>query len=427
MRSRRYDSRRSRSRSFPATGDWRRQSRAGKSFVLLASALVLVLWFVSPLPDLLVEHIVAGISTHDDVELGLAAVRAQHYRRLESQQVEVAGQRVLAAASVHHPEQIALYDWSFTQIDEQFANAFAFPGGQIFVTRGLLSLVDADELAAVLGHEIGHVLERHGQKRLVREHLGQLVLRAVSHGDGDGRTESLSEEIGGLLVDYAAQLGMLSYSRQNEYDADAVGWYLSTGIGNARSGAMQSFLRKLGQDGHGWHSTHPSSHNRIAAIADMEQRRASRTNPLIVPPALRGGSTGGDGTPISYLWTAWQELAPVTQDLIVYEGLETIAGGLESVWGMLALDDRFSLHVLRSQKRRADRDCEDGESKISFSPLEDGKYVRLGNGKCLSTEDLQSLQRTNQLERNPYTRGPFTYAQKIDIEDLLRGVPVIYD
>ena len=204
--------------------------RPSQPFVLLASALLLLLWFASPLPDLLVEHIVAGVSASDDVELGLAAVRAQRYRRLPSQEVEAAGRRLLAVASVHHPQQVALYDWSFTQIDESFANAFAFPGGQIFVTRGLLALLDADELCAVLGHEIGHVLERHGQKQLVREHLGHLLLSALLRGDGDGHSESLSQEVGGLLVQYAAALASLSYSRQNEYDADAVGWYLLCNI-----------------------------------------------------------------------------------------------------------------------------------------------------------------------------------------------------
>lgn len=405
--------------------------RASQPFLLLAAGLLLLLWFASPLPDLLVEHIVAGISASDDVELGLAAVRAQRYRRLPSREVESAGQHVLRAASAHHPQQIALYDWSFTQIDETFANAFAFPGGQIFVTRGLLMLVDADELSAVLAHEIGHVLERHGQKRLVREHLGRLLLSALFHGDGDGHTESLSQEVGGLLVQHAATLATLSYSRQNEYDADAVGWYLSTGIGNARHGAMQSFLRKLGQgehDGHqtAWHSTHPSSEDRIAAITEMEQRRADNREVVVPPPALRDSSNGGSTASASQLWTAWQWLPRDTQELIASQGLAAFASGLESLWNLL--DSEVGSEGWGQQDgHRARRDCEDGESKISFAPLEDGKYVRLGSGKCLSKQDLEGLRRTNQLQLNPYTRVPFTYTQKSDIDDVLRGVPVIYD
>lgn len=405
--------------------------RASEPFLLLTGGLMLLLWFFSPLPDLLVEHIVAGISVSDDVELGLAAVRSQRYRRLPSREVEVAGQQVLQAASARHPQQVALYDWSFTQIDETFANAFAFPGGQIFVTRGLLMLVDADELSAVLGHEIGHVLERHGQKRLVREHLGHLLLSALLHGDGDGHAESLSQEVGGLLVQHAATLATLSYSRQNEYDADAVGWYLSIGIGSARQGAMQSFLRKLGPDQHdghqtAWHSTHPSSADRIAAITAMEQRRAGSGEVVVPSPALRGSNGGGGTASASQLWTAWQWLPRDTQELLASEGLAAFARGLESLWKLL-YDEVGSDGWGRRSGLRALRDCEDGESKISFALLEDGKYVRLGSGKCLSKQDLESLRRTNQLELNPYTRVPFTYTQKIDIEDVLRGVPVFYD
>jgi Zn-dependent protease with chaperone function len=412
-----------------------------RPFFLLAVALLLVLWFGSPLPDLMVEHIVAGISASDDIALGLAAVRAQRYRLLASHTVEAAGRRVLEAASVRHHQQISLYDWSFTQIDESFANAFAFPGGQIFITRGLLALVDRDELAAVLGHEIGHVLERHGQKRLVREHLGQLLLSALLHGDGDGRTESLAQEVGGLLVQQAATLATLSFSRQNEYEADAVGWYLSSGIGTVRRGAMQSFLHKLGQQASGpqqhtaWDSTHPSSFDRIAAITEMEQRRADADTGatdagLVAPLVLGGGSSEGGATAAPQLWTAWQWLPRETQELIAAEGLAAFATGLESVWNVLmiavsadgAVDDDGG-----SSNRRAWRDCDDGQSKFSETPLEDGKYVRLGCGKCLARQDLLELRRRGQLDMNPYTQERFGYAVRIDIEDVLRGVPVIYN
>jgi len=113
-------------------------------FFWLAGALVLLLWFGSPLADLAAQSIVSGISPSDDIALGRAAVRGQRYRYLPSGPVERAGRRVLSAASNHgHADQVEQYEWSFQLIEgDGVANAFAVPGGGIFVTSDLLELVD---------------------------------------------------------------------------------------------------------------------------------------------------------------------------------------------------------------------------------------------------------------------------------------------
>lgn len=118
------------------------------------------------------------------------------------------------------------FDWRFSVTSDASVNAFAYPGGRIFVTRGLLDMATDDEVVAVLGHEVG-AAPALAELRLVQQRLGQLLLTTLlsSNGDGDGRCEGFRREIGGQLLGYANPLGALSYSRSNEYEADFVGWH----------------------------------------------------------------------------------------------------------------------------------------------------------------------------------------------------------
>src|SRR3546814_12343499 len=95
-------------------------------------------------------------------------------------------------------------------------NAFAVPGGYVYVTRQLLSLMnDEAELASVLGHEVGHVAARHSQKRNTRSTIGSIgsVLLGVLTGSSE-----LAQ-----IAGQASPLYTLSYSRSQEYEADDLG------------------------------------------------------------------------------------------------------------------------------------------------------------------------------------------------------------
>lgn len=205
--------------------------------------------------------------------------------------------------------------------------SYADPGGQIFVTNELLKITDDDELVAVLGHEVGHVLYRHSQKRLIRNQLGSLLLDAILHGDGDDRAEPLPREVAGLLLRQASELATLSYSRQNEYEADQTGWYLSAGIGGTRDDALQSFLAKLSDSSHtAWHHTHPSSEDRIAAIAELSRRQRAHGVALLPPAAFAGpafGSTLAASTLLQWL--------PIETQTLMEEGVWSLASLLEEM------------------------------------------------------------------------------------------------
>ncbi len=129
-------------------------------------------------------------------------------------------------------------NYTFTVLNSPVVNAFALPGGYVYVTRGLLALADTEaELAGVLAHEIGHVAARHGAERYgqgVVANLGLTLLGMVTK----------SEAIAGV-----AQLGALAaiqgYSREQEHEADFLGvQYLSRA--GFDPGAMSGFLNKLG-------------------------------------------------------------------------------------------------------------------------------------------------------------------------------------
>ncbi|MEL6678435.1 MAG: M48 family metalloprotease, partial [Pseudomonadota bacterium] len=113
--------------------------------------------------------------------------------------------------------------WTFTVLDSPVINAFALPGGYVYVTRGLLALADDEaELAGVLGHEMAHVTARHGTERQSRSQrasvgvLGAAILGAVLGGEAGAQ---LGLEIGQTV----AAGNLASYSRSQEFEADTIG------------------------------------------------------------------------------------------------------------------------------------------------------------------------------------------------------------
>ena len=107
-------------------------------------------------------------------------------------------------------------DYHFTLLDSPQVNAFALPGGYIYITRGILAFMNnEEELAGVLGHELGHVTARHGVRQQSAQTAAGLlgVLAAVATGSGE--VAELSNQLGGALVS--------GYGRSHELEADRLG------------------------------------------------------------------------------------------------------------------------------------------------------------------------------------------------------------
>lgn len=148
--------------------------------------------------------------------------------------VNSVGQR---AAAVSHRGGITYH---FAVVDNSIANAFALPGGYIYITRGLLSMMDNEaQLAAVLAHEVGHVSARHGMKRL-ESILGINLIASLADylifGSGDHETARGTVKVLGNVALATVSLG---YSRKDEYQADELGTTYSLKAGYDPDGMIQ--------------------------------------------------------------------------------------------------------------------------------------------------------------------------------------------
>ena len=163
------------------------------------------------------------------------------------------------------------YKFSFHVLaDPRTVNAFALPGGPVFITEGLLRALRSEgEVAAVLGHEIGHVLARHSSERLAKQQLTQGLLGALVVGSGDYTTAQIGQAVGGMIT--------MKYGREDELEADALGIRITAESGyDPRSmvGVMEALARSTGGARQPeFFSTHPAPENRAARIREEIARR----------------------------------------------------------------------------------------------------------------------------------------------------------
>lgn len=175
--------------------------------------------------------------------------------------------------------------WNVTVFKSKEANAFALPGGNIGVYTGILKYANTQaELAAVIGHEMGHVLAQHINKRLTRAAYTQLGLQAVGAAIGNG-----NQAIMGALG-LGAQYGiMMPYSRSQEAQADIIGQMLMAKAGFDPRETIQLWhnMSSAGSEPPEFLSDHPSSSDRIAnlkshmgqAMRDYRAARAAGRHP----------------------------------------------------------------------------------------------------------------------------------------------------
>lgn len=163
------------------------------------------------------------------------------------------------------------YPWSFKVVNDSAINAFALPGGFIYVHRGALEAADNEaQIAGVIGHEIGHVVARHGTNQMSKALLPQLGLTAL------GGLTSGKGGWGAALARYGLPVGanlyFLKNSRQAENQADLLGTQEMTDVGYDPH-QLAAFFEKLEQSSRGnasgaaaWFSDHPSPENRVENI-----------------------------------------------------------------------------------------------------------------------------------------------------------------
>jgi len=157
--------------------------------------------------------------------------------------------------------------WRFGVIDDPTPNAFALPGGPVYVTRGLMSLMDSEaELAAVVGHEIGHITARHSVAQMSKAQLAQLGL-------GLSMIFVPQAQSLGNVLGTGMQLLFLKYGRDDERQADDLGFQyaLRESYDVREMDDVFAALERVGELQHqsalpSWLSTHPAPEERIQRI-----------------------------------------------------------------------------------------------------------------------------------------------------------------
>ena len=185
------------------------------SLLTITLSAIVVIWGCAVNPVTQKREIMI-YSDADEVEMGRKAhaeVIRQYgkYDDLNLQRsINDIGQSL--ARNSHRPN----IQYHYEVIDKPFINAFALPGGYVYITRGLLAYVNSEaELAGVLGHETGHITARHGVKRLQKAMASQFILVGVAIAtESEGLVQGSS-----ILLTAALQ----TYSRRDEYQADELG------------------------------------------------------------------------------------------------------------------------------------------------------------------------------------------------------------
>jgi beta-barrel assembly-enhancing protease len=178
--------------------------------------------------------------------------------------------------SIARTTQRSDLDWRFRIIDSREVNAFALPGGFIYVNRGLIErAAQLDELAGVLGHEIGHVVQRHSVRQMEKQ-----TKTGVAVELGCRLTDLCSSEVARAAIQVGGAALFARYSRQDEAEADSVAlrFVIDAGIDPRGIPALFEKLieerRRSPMRIEGFFASHPLEEDRIAAtqrdIAELD-------------------------------------------------------------------------------------------------------------------------------------------------------------
>ena len=214
------------------------------------------------------QHIT--LEPSQEIALGLQSVNqmAQQHGGLHPNQalqdmIDKIGNRLVSASIAR--ETPYKYDFHLLR-DPNTINAFALPGGQVFITYGLLKrLENEDQLAGVLGHEIGHVVGRHSAERIAKQDLTQGIVSGVLVGSDGGSGAAQTVAMIGNMIN-------MKYGREDELESDDLGVRFMIDAGYQPE-EMLGVMKILKQAGGGnrtpeFQSTHPYPENRMIKIKE---------------------------------------------------------------------------------------------------------------------------------------------------------------
>lgn len=260
-------------RALPVGGRSSGMARIGMAVVVAAIAICSFLGSRSYNP-ITGEDQYISLTPNQEIAMGLQAApeMIQEYGGLapdprEQDVVDRVGNRLVQNSAAGNTE----WQYEFHLLnDPQTINAFALPGGQVFITKALFDRLQTEgQLAGVLGHEIGHVVARHGAQRIAQSQLTEGLIGAVVVASTDPNNPN-SGRAAAQIAAVVGQLVNMKYGREDELQSDQLGvrFMAETGYDpRAMIGVMQILAESSGGGRQPeFFSTHPNPENRIERI-----------------------------------------------------------------------------------------------------------------------------------------------------------------
>ncbi len=223
---------------------------------------------------LLISATACAVSTQQEVQMG------QEYAQQVNAQLPIVTDPELNRYVNVLGDSIALLtsrgslDWQFFIVDSKEVNAFALPGGFVYINRGLIERADKmDEVAGVLGHEIGHVVKRHTVKQMQQSQKANIAVTL-----GCILTSICNSGVGQEAINIAGGALFAKFSRTDEKEADDVGFDNVVRAGINPTGMVTMFQKLLDERKakpggvEAWFITHPLEEDRIVDIQSKVNR-----------------------------------------------------------------------------------------------------------------------------------------------------------
>lgn len=210
------------------------------------------------------------LTPNDEVEIGRQASREiEKEMPMLKDEVVVAYIDSLGQAMVK-ASNLTMFEYHFNVVDTDDVNAFALPGGYLYVNRGLIQTAETEsELAGVIGHEIGHVVGHHGARQISKQYGLAVLVELIA---GGGENSSLARDIASQFASFGAGLTLLKYGRLAEQESDAYAVQFTSKAGIHPEGVATFFekllaLHKNQPEGmEVWFTTHPPTQERIQFV-----------------------------------------------------------------------------------------------------------------------------------------------------------------
>lgn len=256
------------------------EERGGRSSPIILAIIIAAVGFVMYLSRT-EENPITGVKQHvslspaEEVRLGIQSAPEMASQMggefptsdPRTREVQRIGQKIVDETEAHKGPWVFRFH---LLRDPKTINAFALPGGQVFITLGLYNhLQNEAQLAGVLSHEIGHVIQRHSAQQMAKGELGQIIVMATGIGASDSSHPDLGRQAA-MIASVVNQMSQLHYSRSDEYEADEWGLGLMSKAGYNPEAMLQvmDILEKSSPAGHQPEMllTHPYPKNRVEHI-----------------------------------------------------------------------------------------------------------------------------------------------------------------